>query len=293
MTFIVTLFVQVLMIMFMASDVCAALIPPFFFDCVVAIGSRNPDSTINWGGTGFLIGKFVKVMENDQKRYTIYLVTNKHVLKDKKSMVVRFNPRSNEPARDFNAPVVNKDGNIIWTGHPVDSIDVAVIPINVNLLKEQQMRFNYFRSDEHVLNIAQMSNKGMTEGDFIYVLGFPMGIVDPARQYVISRSGSIARIRDVLDKHGSEIIVDAFVFPGNSGGPVISKPEVIGIGGTKVVSSAYLIGIVKEYIPYRDIAVSLQTKRPRIVFEENSGLAAIIPTDYILETIETAEKGIH
>jgi S1-C subfamily serine protease len=287
---ITTLLCQVLIIMFMATDICAALIPPFFLDCVVAIGSRKSDSTINWEGTGFLIGKFVKEGENKQKLYRVYLVTNKHVFQNKKAMVVRFNPQSNEPAQDFDTPLINQVGNIIWTGHPNDNVDVAVIPINVNLLKEQKMRYNYFMSDDHILTAAQMSEKGITEGDFIYVLGFPMGIVDPERQYVIARSGSIARIKDVLDKHRIEFIIDAFVFPGNSGGPVVSKPEAFGIEGTKTVGNAYLIGIVKEYITYSDVAVSLQTKKPRIVFEENSGLTAVIPTDYILEAIETAEK---
>ena len=36
-----------------------------------------------------------------------------------------------------------------------------------------------------------------------------------------------------------------------------------------------------------DIAVSQQTHRPRIVFEENSGLAEVIPIDRVNETIET------
>ena len=251
MIFTIRFVVQVLLALFIVNNVCAALIPPFFLDCVVAIGSRNQDSTISWEGTGFLVGKFIKQAEDGQKEYRIYLVTNKHVFENKKSMVVRFNPQSGDPSRDFNAPLVNQNGDIVWTGHTSDNIDVAVIPINVKLLEEQKMKYNYFRADENILNTSQISEKGITEGDFVYILGFPMGIVDPDRQYVIARSGSLARIRDVLDKHSSEIIVDAFVFPGNSGGPVVSKPEMISIQGTKSVTSAYLIGMVKGYIPIK------------------------------------------
>jgi hypothetical protein len=43
---------------------------------------------------------------------------------------------------------------------------------------------------------------------------------------------------------------------------------------------------VQSYVPYQDLAVSLQTKRPRVVFEENSGLAAVHPVDLIEETIQ-------
>ncbi|MEN6615143.1 MAG: hypothetical protein ABFD12_01160 [Syntrophorhabdus sp.] len=38
-----------------------------------------------------------------------------------------------------------------------------------------------------------------------------------------------------------------------------------------------LVGIVSSFIPYREVAVSEQTRRPRIVFEENSGLANLVP----------------
>jgi hypothetical protein len=40
-----------------------------------------------------------------------------------------------------------------------------------------------------------------------------------------------------------------------------------------------------SYIPYEDIAYSLQTKRPRIVFEENSGLTKVLPADNILKLL--------
>ena len=104
------------------------------------------------------------------------------------------------------------------------------------------MKFDYFKTDaDHLLDIRGMVDRGMTEGDFVYVLGYPMGIVAPDRQYAITRSGSIARIRDLLERRSNDFIVDAFVFPGNSGGPVVSKPEYFAIQGTKVISKEYLI----------------------------------------------------
>lgn len=91
-----------------------------------------------------------------------------------------------------------------------------------------------------------MKELEITEGDFAYVLGFPMGIIGDKRNTVIVRSGSIARIRDALAKVNPIFLVDAFVFPGNSGGPVISKPDAISIQGTKSQDAAYLIGIVQS-----------------------------------------------
>jgi hypothetical protein len=76
---------------------------------------------------------------------------------------------------------------------------------------------------------------------------------------VIARSGIIARIRDTLNRSNKEYLIDAFVFPGNSAGPVINKLEAMAIKGTKLQMAAFLIGIVKSYVPYQDVAFSKQT----------------------------------
>ncbi len=89
----------------------------------------------------------------------------------------------------------------------------------------------------------------------------------------------------MLEGCSTDYIVDAPVFPGNSGGPVIIKPELVSISGTKSQKESRLIGLVKSYINYKDIAVSPQTGRPRVVFEENTGLTKVEPVDHIIETI--------
>jgi len=262
-----------------------ALIPPFFLDCVVAIGVENSNKSMTWIGTGFLVGRFFKKNENDQNEYHVFLVTNKHVLDGVDSVKFRFNPQSSDTAKDYDIPLVN-NGNKLWTGHHTENIDVAAMYINHKILVKEGMKFNYFRSDSHILHIEQMAEDGMAEGDSIFVLGFPMNLVASDRQYVIARSGSIARIRDVLEKRSDNFIVDSFVFPGNSGGPVVSKPEIISIDGTKSIKKAYLIGMVSSFLTYSDVAISQQTKKARIIFEENSGLSVVIPADFIMETIE-------
>jgi hypothetical protein len=109
---------------------------------------------------------------------------------------------------------------------------------------------------------------------------------------VICRSGALARVRDFTDGYSNDFLGDVLVFPGNSGGPVIICPSALSIQGTKQISKANLIGIVKSYVPYQDIAISQQTRRPRMVFEENSGLTAIESVDSIIETVDLADKRI-
>lgn len=178
------------------------------------------------------------------------------------------------------------DGNQIWDGHPSPEIDIATFSINPEILKEDNAEFGFFKLDEHVMSIEDMIAEGVSEGDGLYVLGFPMGIVAPQKKHVIARAGVIARIRDVLERHQKNYLIDANVFPGNSGGPVVIKPEMMSIDGTKSINRAALIGIVKSYVPYNDVAISQQTGNVRVVFQENSGLALVETVDSVKETVE-------
>lgn len=268
-----------------------ALIPPFYLDCVVAIGKQIASSK-HWIGTGFLFGLFINETPDKQKNYKIYLVTNKHVLEGHDSIILRFNPQDDKPATDYPINLKDTAGKIFWTGHPKKEVDIAVIGINASKLQTDGMKYNYFRSDDCIFTRDKLIEIGITEGDFVYVLGFPMGIVAKDRQHVILRNGVIARIRDLFENRSTDFIVDAFVFPGNSGGPVVLKPEMICIEGTKSNLTAGLIGVIKSYIPFKDVAVSQQTGNVRIVFEDNSGLSIVEPVDYILEAIEEFKRKV-
>jgi len=264
-----------------------ALIPPFYFNCVVALGRRESKGEINWVGTGTLVGRFFKKTSLNVNHYHIFIVTNRHVVEDNSSLVVRFNPLNSHPAKDYDIPLIDESGRAVWKSHPNIEIDLAAVCLDADFLSDEEISYEYFHSDLHVMPLRQMAKQGISEGDFIYVLGFPMGIMAPDRQYVISRAGIIARLRDALEGTNKDFMIDSMIFPGNSGGPVINKPEIISIEGTSSVNSPYLIGIVASYLTYTDTAVSKQTGQSRVVFEENSGLAVVIPADYILETIDT------
>jgi S1-C subfamily serine protease len=264
-----------------------ALIPPFFLDCVVAIGFDTAKGERQYVATGFLYGNFLK-QDGEKKHYNVFLVTNKHVFEGAEVAWLRFNPEVDEPAREFGVDLLDAEKKPLWLTHLDPEVDLAVIPINPLFLKENKIRFAYFRSELHIANRIQALEIGISEGDGVFVLGFPMGLIGEKRNFVIVRQGAIARIRDTLTGNSKEFLIDTTIFPGNSGGPVVTRPEFVSIQGTKAVSTAYLLGVVSSYVPYIDIAFSTQTKRPRITFEENSGLAAVVPIDYLVEIIEAA-----
>jgi hypothetical protein len=118
-------------------------------------------------------------------------------------------------------------------------------------------------------------------GAQLLVLGFPLGHRSPDHTVPIARRGIVARSDPGL------IIADAFVFPGNSGGPVIYLP-IIKVGEplrSPLINEERLVGLVSSYLPYREVATSRHTGRSRIVFEENTGLANIVPADAIQELL--------
>ena len=289
--------------LFVCPSFHATLIPPPFLDAVVLIGRKQinvlPPSE-QWipEASGLLYGDFVKKVDDQHNQYNTFLVTNRHVIEEHALMAnnaplsVKFNLKTGSSTRAYDINLRDDKGNPLWHFHPNPAIDVAIISINVNVLESEGAVFYYFRSDNEVLTRTKAKEIGLSEGDGVFVLGYPMGLVGQQQDYVIVRQGAIARVRDSLDSvTATSFLVDSLVFPGNSGGPVILKPELVSIQNAKpAIQQAYLLGLVKGYIPYTDVAISAQTRRARVTFEENSGLAEIIPAECIKEAIDDLKK---
>lgn len=230
----------------------------------------------------------MEALPDGKKSYRVFLVTNRHVFENERKAFVRFNPEGSDPAREYNLDLIDNVGTRLWLPHPDKEVDVAVIGINVALLREHSIKFAWFRNDQHALDRKGAASKGVSEGDSVFVLGFPLGLVGEGRNFVVTRQGVVARVRDCIEGLRKEFLIDCSIFPGNSGGPVVTRPEIVSIRGTEAVKAAHLLGIVAGYVPYRDVAISSQTKQPRIVFEENSGLASVFPLDYVDDVIRAA-----
>lgn len=283
----------------------AAPIPPAYLDNVVAIGRKVPvmgptgtpvieNGTIKtqWEpiASGFLYGSPTGEKNEQGALYRVFLVTNRHVFSAGSMLTLRFNPKGSKPAKEYDLPLIDNTGKQAWFAPSDPTMDIGVISINMDTLKNDGIQADFFTSDILSADIAKAKDIGVTEGDEVFVLGFPLQLVGGERNYVIVRHGTIARIGDTLAGTNKTFLVDTFIFPGNSGGPVILKPEVIAIQGTKAHNNALLIGLVSSFQTYQDVAISQQTGRPRIIFEENAGLANVVPVDQINTAIEEALK---
>lgn len=261
-----------------------AIIPSFFMDAVVSLGVALPNGQKQWIGTGFLVGRHE---QSDPEQFTVYIVTNKHVVKDKKLLFVRFNNEKDVGVKDLPMPLEDK-GNKYFSEHPAPHTDIAAIQILPKVITDNQLKLRFIDEDKHSLTLEQMKNTGVEEGSLIYALGFPMNLVNDMYKAPICRLGCVARVSDafIAPTATESYLVDAQTFPGNSGGPIISRPEQMSISGTPTNASANLIGILSAYIPYREILFSAQTGKDRMIQEENSGLTIVHPVDRIKEVIE-------
>ena len=215
-------------------------------------------------GTGF-----ITVSEEGELNIPI-LVTSKHVVEDKR-VQYRWNLEGEIYRRIVGEPVEPDQLSFDWVYHPDNSIDIAtaIIP-GPSIPNEPTSRLIGFSLD---------SVKSVDEdelGESVLYFGFPLGegaSIEHLHLPVV-RSGILSQIPE-----GVSFIIEANVFPGSSGSPVLKN----------MGTDQKIIGVVSSYIPYRDIAVSTQTGNVKVIFEENSGLASVTHSKYITETINSDE----
>ncbi len=262
-----------------------ALIPPEYVDAVVAIGKMK-STQFEPIATGFFFGKFISKVNEQQSEYRIFLVTNKHVINESTTVYgFRLDAKNENPADWFYLPT-RTNGSHSWFLHPDLQIDVAITPVPGVVSLNESHNLKFFRSESNTLSSDGMKEAGLTEGDEIFILGFPQKIVGEARNAVLVRQGCIARVRDLYMSESIDFYVDAPVFKGNSGGPVINKPQIVGIGDTPVVNNAYLIGILTKYISVTNRTRNeLDVEQPNI-YETFLDLGKVLPVEHIERAIQ-------
>lgn len=260
-----------------------AVIPKEFIDAVLSIGVKN-EKAINWIGTGFLI-----VKELRENTYQPMLISNKHVLLGKDSVVIRLRKKTTGELAVIDMPL-QEDGKILFSIHPDSQVDIAAVLLNGSYLENNKLEVFAFNIDTNALTSDEFLNNGGGEGSNVYMLGFPMGLVDIDSNMPICRGGCVARADRQEIKRTKNMLLDIQNFPGNSGSPIITKPEVISLGDTMPLNKAALIGIIHSYIPYRESLINNQTGEVVEIRSENSGIAKANPVEFINEVIEMELK---
>ena len=266
-----------------------AIIPQQYKDATTVIGVKNKNGKPIWFATGFMVGRYEGTDSHGIEKYSVYLITNKHVIENVTDIELQYNLNNN--ATNISLTLV-RNGVKLYSEHKNQDIDIVAIRVNINSVVQNGINITFFSLKDSVLTLADMKNTGVCDGTFTYALGFPVGIdsklVDNILKDPICRLGCISKIEHLYHSANldNKYFIDSNLFPGNSGGPIINRPEIVSLNGTSSNSSSMLIGIVSAYLPYREILYSKQTQRDRMITEENSGLAVVFPVDFINETVE-------
>lgn len=230
-----------------------------------------------------------RIEEDDEEKFDIiatsfllnyketnFLLTCKHVVEDKDNLFITFNSRKKdgEQIRFSLEDFSKKMGG--WEYHDDPNVDVAVLEVKIDFEK----------LEVNVLNESLFDKvENCLEGFDIFFLGYPLGLTSLTKRKPVVRSGIIALVLE--DK---TFFIDGNVYPGSSGSPVFLKPSLVNWKtppyGVGKLTPPNFIGLTSGFLPYRDIAVSKHTKKPKVVFEENSGLGKVFSTNIIMEILE-------
>ena len=259
-----------------------SLLPRNFSSSIVALGLEGSRGEIEFLATGFIYSQVNGKDEDGHALYANVFVTNRHVIEGlagrQEQMIVRLS--------DPQSSTYNLSGQ--WNVHPDPEVDIAVAEFPLDDPYGNEHRVSSFKSDSTTAFRENLQQMEFREGDEVYTLGFPLRLAEYDRNYPIARQRVVARIQDWYDGQSDSFLIDASIFPGNSGGPVIAKPTMFSYGQNR--SQPKLIGVVSGYLPYEEIARSDQTGRPIVTLSENSGLATVVPIDKVQETILSAPR---
>ncbi|WKZ28898.1 MAG: serine protease [Patescibacteria group bacterium] len=260
-----------------------ALLSQEILQTVVSIEIQRGDETTTIA-TGFL---FVKKIDDNQisKRGRVYLVTAKHVLFKNnqikyREILVRMD-KNGSGGQLFRAPLQDENG-ALFAIHP--TADVAVLLLSVKALQDGDLKYRWFINDRDTVYKKTYEEFGVSVGDSVFVLGFPRGLRGVSANYAICRQGIIARLDQECLNDGY-FWIDAPVFRGNSGGPVILRPEGFSIEGTKAVGSSCLLGLVSMWVNADDESGETEND-----LKGQMGLGKVVTTQAIERAIEEHEK---
>ncbi|MDE0231304.1 MAG: trypsin-like peptidase domain-containing protein [bacterium] len=163
------------------------------------------------------------------------------------------------------------------------AVDVAVTTAPMHLEGFRQLDWWGFAPRLH-LTKAMMSSpdprdRPISEGDAVFMVGFPVGYYDDAKNWPVVRQGVIAQLQPYLEGSARTFLIDGSVFGGSSGGPVITVPQALAITGTHQFTRNALIGMVSGCRLHPGLG-------------ENADLGIVVPLDTINETIETALRAL-
>ena len=270
-----------------------AQIPANFLRAVVALGWVHPDQEsqqhqepMSPHSTGFLYAYPTEyrneIPPDGTYLASVFLVTCKHVLDVQSQfnqLLIRFNNLDGQGMSTYSLDI-RREGALIWTIHP--TADIAVLRLSAPKLEAEGVGLHRIPKADGALPHERILEGDFSEGDEVFIAGFPIGWREGSQDYPVVRHGMVAQIRGLANRHHDTFLVDGSGFGGNSGGPVLTKAQPGSITGTSRIDRVYLVGMVSAST---NIARSSDSGSE---VREHADLIVVEPINRINETVELA-----
>lgn len=232
------------------------------YESVIGISTYdNEKNTFVTIGSGILF-KFKK---------QTYFATNKHVMNNLTNFIITFfDANYLDQSRQIHITNIN-DLLVQREFHKNSEVDICVFKISNSFFNS--INLDYIQLESYALTVQEMEKKDIFESTEIIITGHPISLSANFGLHPIVRAGSIAQISYMYDRNFKykHFLIDAFAYPGNSGGPVIAViPEVF---SGQIVYKNYIIGIIQSYIFYKEE-------------KNNTGLSSVIAFEHVIQCIE-------
>jgi hypothetical protein len=236
-------------------------------------------------GTGFMC----RVRFDNDTKQAMLLVSNRHVLGADEAVVMNFHQR--EPDRQ--APLLGKTVPLIlprdvykelYVPHPDPDVDLACL----NLTNLAQAEFPLYWRSAYPEMFATFKEQELTVGEEVAFVGYPEGRFDTANNLPLVRFGHISSVPAVDFNDQPVFVVDAPVFQGSSGSPVIWWHEPVD-GGEATMR---LLGVMTATMIRHERLETVKTAQTPYV-QQMIGLGIVIKVTALQELLDAvAEKAM-
>ena len=198
-------------------------------------------------GTAFLLSKTIGELGR------VYLVTNKHVVKNQTECKIRFHKSESldhsNKVGDFIHNFTNEEWVNGWKFHSDDDVDLAVFNLTETMATlHEQKQYIFYRCLDANMIATKEKAKEVIAMERIFFVGYPNAFRDELNNLPIARSGYLATPL-YSDFEGKEaFLFDASVFEGSSGSPICIVNENFEtysdtMGNAKVNARCILAGV--------------------------------------------------
>ena len=258
----------------------------------IVVPRSNGDASI---GTGFIVSHR---WAEDKKGS--FLVTNKHVIQHTTQGRLAFtlvdaSSKGSAPSLGSSTSIDLAQSAWQWTGHPSSEIDIAALPLAPAVRHlTQRGEAPFYKSIPTSMTPNQEDLDGLDAIEEILFVGYPSGIYDRTNNLPIMRQG-ITATPPTIDHEGKPIfLIDASVFPGSSGSPVLlysRGPWPTKSGSVKAGPRFLFLGILgSAFFREDDGSFKLEeiptAVRPVVKTTQMIDLGVVYKARTVVETIE-------